>query len=182
MGIERITRGVCNRFRDSAYRLGADAFKKLVTHMMKNNKSSEQIRLRKEGILRRIIDQDYRLMGMALNRLKSQANALYNLKRGFLLRILDKNVRKMGEAMRVLRMNAYEMGQAEMKLKNKQEGIINRMMNANIRMMGAVLRYLKHINDQEKNREERELRMKTGILNRIMDSGVRYQSMAWRSA
>jgi len=62
---------------------------------------------------------------MALNRLKSQANALYNLKRGFLLRVMDKNVRKMGEAQRVLRMNAYELSQSESKLQAKQEGIIN---------------------------------------------------------
>merc|ERR1711862_977645 len=127
MGIERITRGVCNRFRDSAYRLGADAFKKLITYWMKKNKSEDELRLRKEGILKRIIDVDYRLMGMGLNKLKSQANALYNLKRGFILRILDKNVRKMGEAQRVLRLNAFESSQAELKLRNKQEGIINRM-------------------------------------------------------
>merc|ERR1712170_124455 len=110
------------------------------------------------------IDQDFRLMGMALNKLKSQANALYHLKRGFLLRVLDKNVRKMGEAQRVLRMNAYEIGQAEMKLKNKQEGIINRMMNANIRLMGGVFRHLKHINDTEKAAEQWTARMKQAVI------------------
>jgi len=42
--IERITRGVCNRFKDSAYRLGADAFKRLITFWMKNNKSEDELR------------------------------------------------------------------------------------------------------------------------------------------
>merc|ERR1712151_988862 len=51
---ERITRGVCNRFKDSSYRLGADAFKKLVTLWKKKKKNSEQLRLKKEGILKRI--------------------------------------------------------------------------------------------------------------------------------
>merc|ERR1712066_202062 len=130
--------------------------------------SAAELAARKEGILKRIIDIDYRLMGMGLNRLKQQALAIYNLKRSFCLRIMDKNVQLMAAAQRNLRDHAYQLRHSEMALKNKQEGIINRMMNANLRMMGGVLRYLKHINDEEKKREEWEQRMKTGMLNRLL--------------
>merc|ERR1712072_1566483 len=139
---DRILRGTCNKFANSAYRLGHAALKKLVELWRKSNKSAEELRARKEGILKRIIDIDCRLMGMGLNRLKQQALAIYNLKRSFCLRIMDKNVQLMAAAQRNLRTHAYETRQAEMSLKNKQEGIINRMMNANLRMMGGVLRYL----------------------------------------
>merc|ERR1712151_803119 len=150
---DRILRGTCNKFANSAYRLGHAALKKLVAYWKKGNKSAEELARRKEGVLKRIIDVDARLMGMGLNRLKQQALAIYNLKRSFCLRIMDKNVQLMAAAQRNLRDHAYQLRHSEMKLKNKQEGIINRMMNANLRMMGGVLRYLKHINDEGKKQE-----------------------------
>merc|ERR1711862_208820 len=61
---ERILRGTCNKFRDGAYRLGADALRILVAYWMKKNKSGDELKLRKEAILKRIIDIDNRLMGM----------------------------------------------------------------------------------------------------------------------
>merc|ERR1712151_1192594 len=179
---DRILRGTCNKFANSAYRLGHAALKKLVALWKKSNKSAAELAARKEGILKRIIDIDYRLMGMGLNRLKQQAMAIYNLKRSFCLRIMDKNVQLMAAAQRNLRDHAYQMRHSEMALKNKQEGIINRMMNANLRMMGGVLRYLKHINDEEKKQEQWTARMKQAVLGRIMNAGLRWMSMAWRNA
>merc|ERR1712203_844083 len=136
---------------------------------------------KKEGILKRMIDVDYRLMGMALNKLKSQANALFNLKRGFILRILDKNVRKMGEAQRVLRMNAYELNQAEMKLKKKQEewelrmktGILNRIMNNGIRYQSMAWRSAIEWTKFEREKEEKELRLKKKVCMMLVNSNYR---------
>merc|ERR1712159_355151 len=173
---DRILRGTCNKFANSAYRLGHAALKKLVELWKKSNKSADELARRKEGVLKRIIDVDARLMGMGLNRLKQQALAIYNLKRSFCLRIMDKNVQLMAAAQRNLRDHAYNTRQAEMKLKNKQEGIINRMMNANIRMMGGVFRHLKHINDTEKAAEAFTARMKQAVIGRIMNAGLRYMS------
>jgi len=179
---DRILRGTCNKFRDSGYALVHDALRKMVALWMKSNNSSDTLRLRKEGILKRMIDVECRLMGMGLNRLIQQSKAIEMMKRSFCLRIMDKNVQLMAAAQRNLRNHAYESNKAEMKLKNKQEGIINRMMNANLRMMGGVLRHLKHINDTEKGQEEWTARMKQAVLHRIMNAGARWMSMAWRNA
>merc|ERR1712160_63384 len=176
------------KMTDSAYAMQAAAFRIFMHNHReanknkdKSDKSSDELRLRKEGILKRMIDVEFRLMGMGLNRLIQQSKAIENLKRSFCLRILDKNVQLMAAAQRNLRTHAYNANKAEMSLKNKQEGIINRMMNANLRMMGGVLRYLKHINDTEKSSEAFTARMKQAVLHRIMNAGARWMSMAWRN-
>merc|ERR1712151_521529 len=165
----RILRGTCNKFANSAYRLGHAALKKMVELWRKSNKSAEELARRKEGILKRIIDIDYRLMGMGLNRLKQQAMAIYNLKRSFCLRIMDKNVQLMAAAQRNLRDHAYETRHAEMKLKNKQEGIINRMMNAGARYMSMAWRNAIEWTRFEVAREEKELRLKKKVCMTLVD-------------
>merc|ERR1712183_395270 len=158
-----------NKFRDSGYRLAADALKKMVTLWMKSNKSADELRLRKEGILKRIIDIDCRLMGMGLNRLIQQSKAIEMGKRSFCLRIMDKNVQLMAAAQRNLKhINDTEKAQEEWTARMKQ-GVLHRIINAGARYMSMAWRNAIEWTRFEVAREEKELRLKKKVCMTLAD-------------
>jgi hypothetical protein len=183
-----------NRIMDSNGRIMGLAFRQALQWSVDEIKKERVLMGKQRGIMRKMLDQSTRLLGMGFNKLveewKAQQSMLKN-KLKFLMKTLtdqdSANVLQAYNALKRRKMILDGAGLSDQEAKRKQ--LLKRLTNKPFDLMcqgwNKFIDFLKsdRKNEQEKRGQaERDQKEKVRIIRRIMNKGLRNAGMAFRQA
>lgn len=169
--LNNLRRNIVFRMTDKANNLCASAFAIM-------QKWNENKKVKEKAMIMRMIDSNFRLLGMAYNKLVAASQQTQNMMKSFANRLLNANLNVMAQGFRNLKENSWIAADAETRLADKQRGAILRMMNSGYRLMGGCLTYLKSMNQVMAETEAKNDNTIKGFMNRMMNANVRLCGMA----
>jgi len=197
MEYERLKREkerILKRIMDSNLRMCGVGFRQSFQFMEADREKERTLMNKQRGILKSMLDANYRLMRSGYNKLIEEAKArkemLLNKLKFVIKSLSDKDSGMILSAynemkQRYLMLNGVGFGDEQMKKSQLIKRLMNKGHNLQVMAVNSLKEYLKNERYEQENIIERlfrEKKEKERILKRIMDSNIRMLAIGFRQS
>merc|ERR1712048_660614 len=164
---------ILRRIMDSNVRMMGIGFRQSLLFTRYEIDKERQLALKQRGIIRKMTDSTYRLLGQCLNQFKHHSNWKNILLKKTILKLTDSAYRDQAAAFRIFLHNHREAQKESDRIQRITRGVCNRFRDSSYRLGADAFKRL-YTFWKNKNKSSEQIRLrKEGILKRIIDQDLR---------